>query len=224
MEQRSDRIRDCHERAAERPIHEEEEPVALRPIGRQNRGNHNHRQGHEQPQEYDIPNMEEVPEEGEEEVEQNVGNDLLQEEEPPPPPPTLAEVMDRQTWLLENLARRQDNGNGQGKMAVLMRLHPPTFDSIEDDPLLADDWLCTIIKKLNAVRTTDEEKVILATHQLVGATGEWWENYQDAANELEAITWQEFMEKFHEYHIPEGIMEIKAEEFRSLRQGPMTVN
>ena len=50
------------------------------------------------------------------------------------------------------------------------------------------------------------------------------ENYQDAANELEAITWQEFMEKFHEYHIPEGIMEIKAEEFRSLRQGPMTVN
>jgi len=32
------------------------------------------------------------------------------------------------------------------------------------------------------------------------------------------------MEKFREYHIPEGIMEIKAEEFRSLRQGPMTVN
>jgi hypothetical protein len=50
------------------------------------------------------------------------------------------------------------------------------------------------------------------------------ENYQDAANEPEAITWQEFMEKFHEYHIPEGIMEIKAKEFRSLRQGLMTVN
>ena len=49
------------------------------------------------------------------------------------------------------------------------------------------------------------------------------ENYHDAANELEAITWQEFMEKFREYHIPEGIMEIKVEEFRSLRQGPMTI-
>jgi len=69
-----------------------------------------------------------------------------------------------------------------------------------------------------------KKKVILATHQLVGATGEWWENYQDAVNEPEAITWQEFMEEFREYHIPEGIMEIKAEEFRSLRQGPMTVN
>ena len=55
-----------------------------------------------------------------------------------------------------------------------MRLHPLTFDSAEDDPLSADDWLCTIIKKLNVVRATDEEKVILATHQLVGAAGEWW--------------------------------------------------
>ena len=109
-------------------------------------------------------------------------------------------------------------------MAAFMRLHPPTFDSTEDDPLLADDWLRTIIKKLNAVRTTNEEKVILATHQLVGGTGEWWENYQDAATEPEAITWQQIMEKFHEYHIPEGIKEIKAEEFHSLRQGPMTVN
>jgi hypothetical protein len=109
-------------------------------------------------------------------------------------------------------------------MAAFMRLHPPTFDSAEDDPLSADDWLHTIIKNLNAVRATDKEKVILATHQLAGAAGEWWENYQDAANKPEAITWQEFVEKFHEYHTLEGIMEIKGEEFRSLRQGPMMVN
>ena len=109
-------------------------------------------------------------------------------------------------------------------MVAFMRLHPPTFDSAEDDPLSTDDWLRTITKKLNAVWATDEEKVILATHQLVGAASEWWENYQDAANEPEAITWQEFMEKFREYHIPEGIMEIKVEEFLSLRQGPMIVN
>ena len=32
------------------------------------------------------------------------------------------------------------------------------------------------------------------------------------------------MEKFCEYHIPEGIMDIKEEEFRSLIQGPMIVN
>ena len=32
------------------------------------------------------------------------------------------------------------------------------------------------------------------------------------------------MEAFCENHIPKGIMEIKAEEFCSLRQGPMIVN
>ena len=109
-------------------------------------------------------------------------------------------------------------------MAALMRLHPPTFNSAEDDPLSANGWLRTITKKLNAIWATDEEKVNLATHQLVGATGEWWENYQDAVNEPDAVTLQEFMEEFHVYHIPKGIMEIKEEEFRSLRQGSMTVN
>jgi hypothetical protein len=64
----------------------------------------------------------------------------------------------------------------------------------------------------------------LATHQLVGATGEWWENYQDAVDEPEAITWEEFKESFRNYHIPEGVMEMKVEEFRSLKQGAMTVN
>ena len=109
-------------------------------------------------------------------------------------------------------------------MAAFMRLHPPTFNSAEEDPLAADDWLHTITKKLNAVRATDEEKVNSTNHQLVGAAGEWWENYQDAANEPDAITQQDFVEAFHEYHIPEGIIEIKAKEFRSLQQGLMTVN
>ena len=96
MERRSDRIWNHRERAVERQVHEEEEPVALRPIGRQNRGNHNHRHGLEQPQEDNIQNIEDVPKE-DEEVEQNNENELVQGEEPSPPPPTLAEVMDRQT-------------------------------------------------------------------------------------------------------------------------------
>ena len=98
MERRSDRIREHCERATERQVHEEEEPVAPQPRGRQNSGNHKHRNrrhGHEQPQEDNIPIVEEVHEEGQEEVEQNVGNDPVQGEEPPPPLPTLAEVMDR---------------------------------------------------------------------------------------------------------------------------------
>ena len=95
MERRSDRIQDRHEKATKRQIHEEEEPVAPQPRGRQNRGNHerhNHTHGHEQLQEDNVPIVEEVHEGGEDEVEQNVRNNLVQGEEPSP---TLAEVMDR---------------------------------------------------------------------------------------------------------------------------------
>ena len=68
MKRGSDRIHERRERAAERHVHEEEEPVAPQPKGRQNRGNHerhNYRHGHEQPQEDNIPIVEEVHEEGE---------------------------------------------------------------------------------------------------------------------------------------------------------------
>ena len=144
MERRINRIQQRYERATKRQVYEADEQVAPQPRGRQNRGNHerhNHTHGHEQLQEDNVPIVEEVHEGGEDEVEQNVRNNLVQGEEPSPPLPTLAEVMDRQTRLLENLARRLDNGNGQGKMAAFKRLHPPTFDSAEDDPLSADDCL-----------------------------------------------------------------------------------
>ena len=97
MERRSYRIHEHRERAAERQVLEiEEKSIPLR--GRQTRGNHrHHNQRHGRPQENNIPVIEEVQEEGEDEVEQTVGNDSVQGEEPPPPPPTLAEVMDRQT-------------------------------------------------------------------------------------------------------------------------------
>jgi hypothetical protein len=48
--------------------------------------------------------------------------------------------------------------------------------------------------------------------------------HQDAVNEPDAIMWQEFIDAFHDYHILDGIIEIKEEEFRNLRQGSMTVN
>ena len=97
-----------------------------------------------------------------------------------------------------------------------MRLLPPTFDRSEDDPIVADDWLRTITKKLNVVCATDEEKVTLANHQLVGATGDWWENYQDAVDEPEAITWDELKQEFHNYHIPQLSLPLHAQPRRKV--------
>ena len=103
-----------------------------------------------------------------------------------------------------------------------MKFKPPTFDSAED-PLEADDWLREINKKLNIIHARGRDRVLLVAHQLVGTAGEWWDNYSNTSEDPENITWDKFQEAFREYHILEGIMEMKAEEFRNLKQGAMTV-
>ena len=68
------------------------------------------------------------------------------------------------------------------------------------------------------------DRVLLASHQLSGTALAWWENYCEAAEDATAITWEEFVEEFRRYHVPEGTMQLKADEFRSLKQGSMSVN
>jgi hypothetical protein len=41
---------------------------------------------------------------------------------------------------------------------------------------------------------------------------------------LEAITWEEFRDNFCRYHVPEGLMIVRKEEFLALKQGPMSVS
>jgi len=103
-----------------------------------------------------------------------------------------------------------------------MKFRPPTFDNSED-PLEVDDWLREINKKLDIIHARGRDRVLLAAHQLIGTAGDSWDNYSNASENPENITWEEFQEAFREYHIPEGIMEMKAEEFRNLKQGAMTV-
>src|SRR5438105_827037 len=165
----------------------------------------------------------------EQEVNQEEGNiHASQEVLPDPPANDLVAVMANQTRLLETLTQGLNNcGGGQGyqsKMSEFMRLRPATFDHTDEDPLVADDWLRAISKKLEVVNANDQEKVTLASHQLTRAVGEWWDNYRDSAENPTTITWAEIQKEFRKYHIPEGIMEMKADEFRSLRQGAMTVN
>jgi hypothetical protein len=38
------------------------------------------------------------------------------------------------------------------------------------------------------------------------------------------ITWQEFVEEFCRYHILDGIMKLKADEFRKLKQESKTLS
>ena len=104
-----------------------------------------------------------------------------------------------------------------------MKGHPPVFTHASD-PMEADDWLCAVEKQLNIAQCNDLETVLYASGQLQGAAQDWWDSiHYGRPNNTPAITWQEFKDNFWSYHIPDGLVELKQEEFRSLKQGSMTV-
>jgi PHD/YefM family antitoxin component YafN of YafNO toxin-antitoxin module len=86
----------------------------------------------------------------------------------------------------------------------------------------ADDWLKTIEKKLQVVQCNNREKVLFASHQLVGPVADWWDAYVEAHKEPESNNWQEFKNSFYSHHVPLGVMKLK--EFKDLKQGLMSVS
>jgi hypothetical protein len=108
------------------------------------------------------------------------------------------------------------------KLIEFLRTKPPTFGG-SVNPLDADDWLRAILRELEPFNCEDRDKVLLATHQLTGIALAWWENYCAAAKDPSAITWDEFVEEFHRYHIREATLKRKADKFRELRQGNKSV-
>nr|ADB85355.1 putative retrotransposon protein [Phyllostachys edulis] len=103
-----------------------------------------------------------------------------------------------------------------------MRTRPPMFSG-HVSPIEADDWLRVIERKLLITQCGDHEKVLYATHQMEGIAAEWWENFCAAREAPQNIIWEEFSTAFREYHVPKGIMDLKKDEFRALKQGAMSV-
>jgi hypothetical protein len=88
----------------------------------------------------------------------------------------------------------------------------------------ANDWLKTIENKLQIVQCNNREKVMLASHQLVGPATDWWDAYVESHEEPDSINWNEFKALFRSHHVPEGIIKLKKKEFQDLKQGSMTVS
>jgi hypothetical protein len=154
--------------------------------------------------------------------------------QPPPPSPDIAEVLANQTQLLQRMVeaveRRINGENFQGppeedlmqKIERFIRLKPPTF-SYSDNPLDVDDWLRVIESKLDLTNSTNEECFAIVAHQLEGSAKSWWDNYSNNHSNPAHIAWLEFCEAFHKQFLPQETMIQKAQEFRTMTQGNMTV-
>jgi hypothetical protein len=109
------------------------------------------------------------------------------------------------------------------KRTEFMRGHPPVFaDSA--DPMDAEDWLCIVERELHTAQCNDHGKVLYGPRLLSGVAQSWWEFYLTTHADTEAITWEEFRDNFCRYHVPEGLMIVRKEEFLALKQGPMSVS
>src|SRR5438128_6054227 len=84
-------------------------------------------------------------------------NNLQQNQQAPPPPPPPP----------------------QSKLRDFLSTRPPEF-SHALEPLDVDDWLKVMESKLLISQCSYREKVLFATHQLIGSAANWWTTYAAA--------------------------------------------
>ena len=164
----------------------------------------------------------------------NAANNANNNDGNPQPVPTIEQLLALQTQLLQTMQQnmvQMQQGNHQApqqhqqrdKLGEFQRTKPPTF-SHSVEPMDADDWLKTVEKKLQVVQCNNREKVLFASHQLIGPAADWWDAYVEAHEEPDSINWQEFKISFRSHHVPHGAMKLKKKVFQDLKQGSMTVS
>ena len=143
-------------------------------------------------------------------------------------PLELTQLIQQQNALMQLLVQNQGNNNNNppppppvDNLARFLRLNPPVFSS-STEPIVADDRLRRIGRKLTTAGCTDVEKVRFAAHQLDGPAASWWDNYT-ANFPVANVTWDQFQQAFRTAHVLAGAMSMKKREFRNLRQGNRTM-
>jgi hypothetical protein len=126
----------------------------------------------------------------------NIENNDAENNNAANPPPTLEQVLMVQAQMLQTMQQTMVNmQNAQpqapplpprDRLGDFQRTKPPTF-SHSVEPMDADDWLKAIEKKLQVVQCNNREKVLLASHQLIGRRAGWWDAYVEAHEEPDTI-------------------------------------
>src|SRR3954470_4083752 len=143
----------------------------------------------------------------------------------PPPPPYLAAMMeqfDLNRQFMAGVMAQLPNRNAPITLQEFVRLNPSVFRS-SANPMDADDWLREIAVQMESAAVAPDCFVTFATYHLRGPAAQWWECHKLALPDGAVITWQEFQSAFRAWHLPQGLMHQKKEEFLKLRQGETTV-
>jgi hypothetical protein len=88
-----------------------------------------------------------------------------------------------------------DATKAKGQVCEVRERSSPCF-SHSVDPMNAKDWLRALERELHTTQCNVEEKVLYGPRLLWRATESWWESYLATHADPEAITWEEFRDKF----------------------------
>jgi hypothetical protein len=102
------------------------------------------------------------------------------------------------------------------KRAEFKRVHPLVF-AHSAEPMDGEDCLRTVKQELYTAQCNDGEKVLYGPRLLKGVAQSWWEFYLAFHADPEAITREEFRDNFRLYHVPEGLIIVRKEEFLTLK-------
>src|SRR3954467_3652939 len=144
----------------------------------------------------------------------------------PPPPPYMAAILQQFDLNRQFMAGGMTQLSTQNSAITLqefMRLSPSTFRS-SANPMDADDWLRDISFQMESAAVTPASYLTFATYHMRGPAAQWWERHRLALPDGTVTTWQEFQLAFRAWHLPQGLMDQKKEEFRKLHQGQTTVD
>jgi hypothetical protein len=73
-------------------------------------------------------------------------------------------------------------------------------------------------QKFGLIRCTETQKHLFAAQQLRGPANTWWTNFSAIWHAGHQVTWEEFKLAFRERYVPEGVLQMKLEEFIRLKE------
>jgi hypothetical protein len=126
----------------------------------------------------------------------------------------MLQTMQQTMVNMQNAQHQALPPSPRDKLGDFQCTKPPTF-SHSVEPMDADGWLKTVEKKLQVVQCNNRERVLLASHQLVGPAADWCDAYVESHEEPDSINWNEFKMAFRSHHVSQAIIKQKKKEFQN---------
>ena len=87
----------------------------------------------------------------------------------------------------------------------------------------ADDWFQGMEGVFEAMQSSEEDKLRVATYMLRGGAWDWWKSIKGRQTRGTVLTWEDFRREFFVQYYPEVYLDQQRKRFLGLRQEKMSM-